>query len=159
MTYTALVQPLSRWECPRCGKVLELASKRSLWSLLPFVCDHRAADMSGYYDLLRASGQTDVDQQIRDAGFEQREVYRRPISANEKGLSRKLRGRLRDELQERRRYWWLPLLSEERDQRKQFRKDLDEELALGKYDTFFAGCDKAMAYDPPKDNMAPWGPW
>ena len=106
-TYSALGEPMGHWECPRCGQDVELASKRSLWSLFPFVCVHRAVDYSSIIDELTRDNKTT----IHALGYEWCEVYRKPIPCRESGLRRRLRERLSQSLQDRRPAWWLPLYS------------------------------------------------
>lgn len=84
------------WTCQRCGDNPTYGAKRTLWSLLPFVCTHRPVS---YDDLVE-----------RDSSWKETCAYLdlgKSIPAIEHGIKGWLRSRLSDEVKGYRKHWWL----------------------------------------------------
>jgi hypothetical protein len=106
------------WNCPKCGKHIPYGSRRTLWSLLPFVCQHAHLDWSIRGTLEELNGSDDelyfeevvtTDpvlpiQEHAPAGYTAWKETQSPHSR----LKHALRLRLSDEIKGIRRHWWGP---------------------------------------------------
>lgn len=92
------------WKCPKCRREIPFGSHRTLWSLLPFVCQHAIIDWTSRVDALQAHNSHFALVPLKT---------REPIISIAVGMPNlrqrivgRLRSRLTDEIKGRRRYWW-----------------------------------------------------